>query len=179
MKYAWYKKNSGSFFLLDSPIPGWLICRFVIYWGNSRFSTWCPAAHCGRRTPHGIFSRFAYPIVPCRDLPHFSPGLTARCRSLVWEAALLLLKQGHDPKVIAFEMNFENFISKAPWFSTAARIVSALMIFRSCVLRRTMKRQPAKKQSLLGRLKEKQEQLSNGARADAPAHNKKTERDMQ
>ena len=43
----------------------------------------CPAAHCGRRKPHGIFSRFAYPIVPCRDLPRFSPGLAARCRSLV------------------------------------------------------------------------------------------------
>lgn len=35
------------------------------------------------------------------------------------------------------------------------------------------------KPSLIGRLKEKQEQLSNGAKADAPAHNKKTERDMQ
>lgn len=43
----------------------------------------CPAAHCGRRKPHGIFSRFAYPIVPCRDLPRFSPGLAARWRSLV------------------------------------------------------------------------------------------------
>lgn len=43
----------------------------------------CPAAHSGRRKPHAIFSRFAYPIVPCRDLPHFSPGMAARCRSLV------------------------------------------------------------------------------------------------
>ena len=43
----------------------------------------CPTAHCGRRKPHGIFSRLAYPIVPCRDLPRFSPGLAARRRSLV------------------------------------------------------------------------------------------------
>lgn len=43
----------------------------------------CPAAHCGRRKTHGIFSRFAYPIVPCRDLPHFSPGMAAHRRSLV------------------------------------------------------------------------------------------------
>ena len=35
------------------------------------------------------------------------------------------------------------------------------------------------KPSLLGRLKEKQEQLSSGAKKDAPAQNKKSERDMQ
>ena len=34
------------------------------------------------------------------------------------------------------------------------------------------------KPSLLGRLKEKQEQLSSGAKQDAPAHNKKPERDI-
>lgn len=50
------------------------------------------------------------------------PGLTAlffrhggHCRSLVWEA-VLLLKQGYDLKVITFEMNFENFFSKVPGF---------------------------------------------------------------
>ena len=37
------------------------------------------------------------------------------CRSLVWEA-VLLLKQGYDLKVITFEMNFENFFSKVPGF---------------------------------------------------------------
>ena len=42
---------------------------------------YCPAAHSGRHEPHAIFSRSAYPIVPCRDLPHFSPGMAARCRS--------------------------------------------------------------------------------------------------
>lgn len=35
------------------------------------------------------------------------------------------------------------------------------------------------KPSLLGRLKEKQEQLSSGVKKDAPAQNKKSERDMQ
>lgn len=35
------------------------------------------------------------------------------------------------------------------------------------------------KPSLLGRLKEKQEQLSSGAKKDAPAQCKKSERDMQ
>lgn len=35
------------------------------------------------------------------------------------------------------------------------------------------------KPSLLGRLKEKQEQLSSGAKKDAPAQSKKSERDMQ
>ena len=43
----------------------------------------CPAAHSGRHESHAIFSRSAYPIVPCRDLPHIFPGLAARCRSLV------------------------------------------------------------------------------------------------
>ena len=41
------------------------------------------------------------------------------------------------------------------------------------------KKNTDEKPSLLGRLKEKQEQLSSGVKKDAPAQNKKSERDMQ
>ena len=43
----------------------------------------CQTAHCGRGKPHFIFGGLASPMVPYRNLPQASVGMTADCRSLV------------------------------------------------------------------------------------------------
>lgn len=49
--------------------------------------TGCQTAHCGRYKPHFIFGGLASPIMPYRNLPQTTDGMTADCRSLVWKAA--------------------------------------------------------------------------------------------
>ena len=43
----------------------------------------CQTAHCGRCQPHFDFGVIASPIVPYRNLPQTTDGITADCRSFV------------------------------------------------------------------------------------------------
>ena len=50
---------------------------------NGVFKAGCQTAHCGRGKSHFIFGGLASPMVPYRNLPQASVGMTADCRSLV------------------------------------------------------------------------------------------------
>lgn len=66
-------------------------------------------------------------------------------------------------------------------FFQLVRVVISGVAFRGLVVCQlpAQEKVTGEKPSLIGRLKEKQEQLANGAKKDAPVQNKKSERDMQ